>query len=384
MQTILIRDALNSIFTSLLFFLLMAESGLAACPQKVAIAPAPTDDWFLASWLSTEVSSILTVKEKGRCWTFRSLDLTSKAFDVVGSTTGFPRQANQLGQRQVDYLREVLEVTHLLFIDYPQTNNRVKVHLYAINKNDKLLLEKTYDLTIEQKLIEANSSSSLLRFLARVTANALTTGYSNTDVYFDVDKRFGEGTIKSKGFLPPLVSSVALSRIEHRRGYGLFDYAGSIFPGGYLFGIDQINTYYRLDDKPNADQVPETLNLNIETYGSCATGNAQGSLFSPLGTTFVGIGIGPCVVWLKSLDRQALWYGKTAVRYFFGHRVFFTDHIFFELNWDSLVFHQELQKTDYAIARQVERFGLALGWYIPDSERLASSLWRQILSQFHP
>jgi hypothetical protein len=375
---------LNYILTSLLFFLLIAECSLAACLQKVAIAPAPTNDWFLASRLSTEVSSILTLKEKGRCWNFKSLDLTSKAFDIVGSTTGFPRQANQLGQRQVDYLREVLEVTHLLFIDHPLPNGKVKVHLYSISDDDRLRLEQTYDLSVAQKFIEANSSSSLLRFLARVAANALTTGYSNTDVYFDVDKRFGEGTIRNKGFLPPLVSSVALSRIEHRRGYGLFDYAGSIFPGGYLFGIDQVNTYNRLDDETNADQVPETLNLNIETYGSCATGNAQGSLFSPLGTTFVGIGLGPCLVWLKSLDRDALWYGKTAVRYFFGHRVFFTDQVFFELNWDSLVFHQELQKTDYAIARQVERFGLALGWYIPDSERLASTLWRQILSRFQP
>jgi hypothetical protein len=63
---------------------------------------------------------------------------------------------------------------------------------------------------------------------------------------------------------------------------------------------------------------------------------------------------------------------------FFGHRIFVSDRVFLSLDWDSLVFNQFLYKTADAKSEQVERWGLSVGWYVEDSERLASSLWNAL------
>lgn len=352
---------------------------VAACTDRVVLAPPPVDDWKLAVWLSSEVSQAVLKQEKDPCWLILPYRKTSAAFDMVGSTTSFPRDPTELGPRQLKFLVSHVAATHVLFMAAPDDDGLVVARLFAISEKWRLTAAKVYRIALKPKSIDEHRAGVLPRLFAKLAPNSVMAGFTKTDVYFDVNAAYSERKITTHGTIPPLLSSFAVTRVEHRRGFGLFDYAGSIFPGQYFFGIDQDNSYRRKPEFAGNPAYPEALDLHIETYGACGSFNAQASLFSPIGTTSVGVGWGPCLLWLRTRDRDAVWYVRTAMRFFMGHRVFISDQFFLSLDWDSLVFDKALHKSPFANAEQVERVGFALGWYVPDSEEWASRLWNFLL-----
>lgn len=355
------------------------EAARAACDRLAVIAPPPVDDMRLADWLANEAGRQLLAKDKKRCWSIRRFQSTTALFDMLGSTTGFPRSPETFGRRQLAWLVQKTGATHVLFVDAPVAAGPTYARLFAIRKGEALSPEQAFPVPVDAKAVAAHASGAIPRFLAKIAPNSVVAGYTTTTAYFEVDEhRYGERSIETRGLLPPLISSFAASRVDHRRGFGLFDATGSIFPGQYFFGIDQDNSYKQKPGLADAAHFPDDLKVHIETYGACGSANAEASFFTPIGTTYVGIGWGPCLLWLEAKGRDALWYMKSATRYFFGHRVFVNDRMFLALDWDSLVFNQELVKTRYAKAYQVERVGLSVGWYVQDSERLAASLWNAI------
>ena len=373
------RRRFISLRAGLFVLCLVAEVAGGACPDTVALAPPPVNDRPLANWISQEIVTHFARLSPKRCWSILGLEKTAATFDKIGATTGFPLAPGSYKKNQIALVAEELNVTHILFPGIPSEDGSLQLKLFKIRDHQRLIPGRPYTMALNPDDLEAHRSSVLARYLTKLAPNSVTLGYSETDVFFNVDEKvFTRKSQTSHGQLPPLLSSVTLTRVDHRRGYRLFDVSGSILPATYFFGIKQDSQFVRKTDLADAEQYPEALSLQIETYGAAGSLNVQGSLYTPAGTSYVGAGWGPAVLWLQKQDRHAAWYLAAAGRLFFGHRVFMSDHLFVAFDWDSLVFTQSLYRTQYAKAYQVERSSFTLGWYFADSEDLAASMWHRV------
>ena len=190
-----------------------------------------------------------------------------------------------------------------------------------------------------------------------------------------------EGTTSVHGSLPPIISSLSLSNITPASGFNLWDYAFSIFPGNYLFVIDQdtdivTNGY---GTHPNDAPPSDRTSLHIQTRGASGNINAQMDLHSPIGTSYASFGVGPCLTQTLSSDEKWDTRLQMSWRYLVGHRVFMTKQSFLYLESDELYFPNErLYRSGNISTSYLIRSSVGLGWYVSDSSGLFLGAWKSL------
>ncbi|MCX6939312.1 MAG: hypothetical protein NTX09_01015, partial [Verrucomicrobia bacterium] len=224
----------------------------------------------------------------------------------------FTRHPNSVISSSIQILRSEWNVSHILFFEIDSNSkDKLTAVLYRIESDFSLIEFSRVPVYLDQGRLQSNRSNWFLKSLALLSPNNVSTGFSDTNVSLQLDDNYKQLSTNSKGALPPIISSISFSKVEHPMGYSTFDYSGTVFPGSYLFAINQYNVLDRknriLPEDPNE---PNEVFIHIEAYGACLNLNGQGSLFTPLGILYAGIGWGgltrvPAVPSPCSLRRRA-------------------------------------------------------------------------------
>lgn len=346
------------------------------CFDKLLIAPPPTSDAIQADGLALVIANQLKLRTTLVCDDKNIVpqDQSRKFFDRFGVTSHFAKSPQSFYASQIEHLQLEFEATHIVFTKIDKEAATISVDVLRIQE-DYSLSKPVYAFVMPiTEMKSLDHSSKFSNFWAPLAANTVTLGFVNT--YLDMDLEYPHNKVGDSmhGTLPPLISSISFNKIEHYRSYRDFDYGGSIFPGSFLFGIDQDteveNTLLEVGT-PGRNQ-----NLHVEAYGACGTLIAEGAVHTPIGTTHVGIGYGPCILQKRQERREPVMYGTSATRIEFGHRAFFSESWYLYMDFDRLNFAgRAIYETDIAHTNSVFRSGIGIGYYIADTEHLFSDMW---------
>ncbi len=178
---------------------------------------------------------------------------------------------------------------------------------------------------------------------------------------------------KDRGGLPPILSSISFNKISHRDGFGLFDVGLSVFPGTFLFAINQ-DTVVAQKTTPQTEE--EFATLHVEAYGACTNLNGEAALYSPLGTSYLSLGYGPCLLGVGKEQQDAIIKLNLAGRFKIGHRVFTSQDLFIYMEVDNLIFSEKIYDSELAHSSNIVRAVFGLGWYLADVESLFIKTWK--------
>ncbi len=82
----------------------------------------------------------------------------------------------------------------------------------------------------------------------------------------------------------------------------------------------------------------ERKTLRMSFYAGCSNINGRLSLHTPIGTTYVSLGTGPCYVQAYSSTGTAYQGLDLGTRFILGHRAFATRNLFFYFEVDVIYF----------------------------------------------
>lgn len=354
------------------------QKGARACDAKLLMAPPHTSDSILADALAQVIAAELVKRFPLACDLENIIpqDQSRPLFDKIGITAHFAIQPDRIYLEQIEYLKVELRATHFVVVDINEQADNLRVDVREIQKDDTLgksLLK--FDLPYAKTVGPLEKSNEWVRLLAPLSGNAFTLGAVDTRLDMQLSDGYDKIADHTRGVLPPLISSVSVNKIDHFRAFKNYDYSGSIFPSTFFFGIDQDTDIQRSDlAVPDPTQ---NRTIHVEAYGGCTTILAEGSLHSPIGTTYGGVGFGPCLVQKRQERREPVVYGTTAFRMEFGHRAFFSESWFFYVSSDTLSFSSSaIYESEVATTNSVSRGGIGIGYFIAEKEHLFSSFWR--------
>jgi len=353
--------------------IVIPASARAACDRRIAIVPPQVSNPRFGRALVNQYLERHAKAKPDDCSPFIDYEKTVDIFDTLGFTSYFTLPPSTMSPRKIAILREEWGLTHLLFLIPADASKQVlKANLYRVDGDKDLVRIEESTFPAELPELEPYQISKPLSYLTLFVPNNFAIGTSNTQVHFDLNPAYEERSTSTKGTVPPIVSSITVSKIEHPNAYRNFDYGGSVFPGLFLYAINQDTYISKLDD------TNETKKLQIATFGGCLNLNAEGSLFLPVGTLFSGLGWGPCLMKVRSEGRNTS-YVTSATRFTLGYRAFVTERINLFFSWDSLNFNQNFYESDFANANYIGRYTLGVGYYITDAEGKFLDYWHRIL-----
>lgn len=357
---------------------LAQQKSKQSCSATLIIAPPHISDSLRADALAEVIGAELIERFRSICSQTHVVpqDQSRPLFDKIGITAHFAIRPERIYEEQIEYLTVELGATHFVAVAIDNDSDLIHVEVRAIDETHtfgKSVLK--FDLPYAKTVNPLVQTSKWVRLLAPLSGNAVTIGAVDTHLDMTMSDGYEKISDHTRGVLPPLISSVSLSKIDHFRSFRGYDYAGSIFPSTFFFGVDQDTDIERLDIP--APSPARYSTIHVEAYGGCTTILLEGSLHSPIGTTYGGFGFGPCIVQKRQEQRQPILYGTTAFRMEYGHRAFFSESWFFYLNFDTVGFSSTaIYKSDVAHTNSVTRSGVGIGYFIADKEHLFSSFWR--------
>ena len=167
----------------------------------------------------------------------------------------------------------------------------------------------------------------------------MTFGSNGTDIMNGNEYIAGEGglrqlSVRQKSLLPRVVSSLGLSNLSHPDGFGMFDYELRTFGSLGFVLIDNEYKYEPLDAEGKVSGAPIDYALKFFYVSPLLNGGI--SIYWPLGTTFFSLGYGPGLYTFRDSSGDKGGHLVLASAFQFGHRVFFSERIFFQLSGDLL------------------------------------------------
>ena len=365
----------------------MASEG-KTCTTIMMVAPVATSDAWKSMDLTEHVRRATAKQYLPGCPGLRFVAQEDARifFDYVGISAFYARSLQSLSTWQVGFLREETGATRFVSGTWNETTRSIDVTVWRSNQNSRLNVVGTF--TIELSASETGalrSSPQVLNLLAWLTPNSFTLGFGQTSVYaFDANKvpaewRESGTTVHSK--LPAIISSIGFNKIDYPTSFDGLDLTGTLFPGTYFFAIDQETNFFRTPDAVTgtySEARPfETRKIYVEIYGACTNAMALGNMHTILGTTYAGIGIGPCLHWRREDQGKGLWTIDIGFRGIMGQRIFVAQNSYIFFESDFMVFLQNVYDSDVGSSNQLGRGILGWGWYIPDVEHQYTSRIRE-------
>lgn len=361
----------RSIFLALFF--LQAQNLWACEPWNIAIVPPVVADSALSRAIANQVIALL-MKSDQTCKNFLNFDRTQVFFDYL-AMTAFQRIApSRLKAHHIALITERMQADHVMYIEASPQLDFAVVSIFGLLDPPAVKLKQELRLPLDKALLEGVRSKGYWNYLSYLTPNSVTLGYASTRLMMSAkDPNYKEIYTRSRGELPPLVSSIGFRKISHRNAYSeWFDYGWSIFPNTYFFAINQESLFQ------NKSNLEDTKSIYMNTMGSCTNINIEGTLATKMGSTYAALGWGPCLLQIRSDEASAHLRLDVAGRINVGHRVFITDPLFFYVDFDILEFGQRLYSTGFARSSTIIRSSLGLGWYMTDAEGKFMGFWRRL------
>ncbi|MCX6119432.1 MAG: hypothetical protein NT027_17985, partial [Proteobacteria bacterium] len=350
------------------------------CLARLAISPPLVLDTYLGESLVLDAQKVLSSLHIDQCdrQEFVDQDMSRPIFEHLGITNYFDKDLRKLNVEQLEYIQEELNATHVVTIKVNKKKKNIELFLakFIVKWGEVALSlpKKIGEMDYKNQIENAPRAPELLSYLALLTPNTVTIGSGQTEVAMKLEPGYIESSTRTRGLLPPILSSIGFNKIEHYRAFDIFDANLSLFPSSFLFAIDQTSVIN--SPKLSAQAADQFTELSVKMYGGCTTFNGQVAGHSPIGTTYLALGIGPCLFQNQREDRDAIIYFDAASRIIFGHRAFFTDRYYFFLEVDQVTFTStKIYKNDIASAKSVSRGNFGIGWYVADFERKYTSFW---------
>lgn len=361
------------------FFVFLAFSAhtkghALSCLDKVAIAPPQVADPVLGDWLVEEAKHKLLSANGLTCQVFLDYEQTVRYFDYVGMSSYFRVPPDKLKKKQILFLKEHLAATQFMFLDFIAPTSLLYIKLYEVKQVDELVfLKATESHQLELAAAEVKAQKASVSSLAALlTPNMLAMGFSDTVISLEIDGQYEEDSSEVKGMLPPIISSVSFSKVDHPIGYANFDLGLSLLPGVFLYSIDQVT-------KAKNQQTGDTATFHMQAHGACGNVNAEANLYWTMGTTYVSYGFGPCWSYLRQEGDSPHGSLNVAGRILGGHRVFVSERWLLYLEFDALEFSNRIYDNRLAHSNRITRMMFGLGWYVFDAERQVSKFLHRVL-----
>jgi hypothetical protein len=261
----------------------------------------------------------------------------------------------------------------------------IPVTVYRYEVEEKILVRISEDLVLlQQDQSRQPILSTLPRLLSRMTPNTVTVSLSGTGRDPDYEdsemNRYDVKDVKNYGILPPIISSMQFTRVEHPDGYRMFDYEGSIFPSTYLLLVNQRASVFKRGNNTyeSISTSGKEKNVSIVFTAACTHAVAQLSLFSPLGTTYMSLGPGLCLIHNESAGRPSNNYLDNDFVIKYGHRAFITSQFYFGLDADQVIFGNRVYRRDGIQVSSLSSASFLIGYYVPDAEGIFGRTWKAL------
>jgi hypothetical protein len=360
-----------------------------SCTTIMMVAPVSTSDALQSADLTEIVRRAVAKQYLPGCPGLRLVAQEDARifFDYVGMSAFFSRPMERLSTWQVEFLRQETGATRFASGVWNKARRSIDVTVWNITRNSRLNVAGTFTIELGASEVGAvRSSPWILNELAWLTPNSFTIGFGQTSVYaFDSRKipaEWKESGTSVYSKLPQIISSIGFNKIDYPTTFDGIDLTGSLFPGTYFFAIDQETSFVRTPDPKTggytASRPFDTRTIAVEIYGACTNAMALGNMHTVLGTTYAGLGIGPCIHWRKEDNGQGIWTIDLGYRGLLGQRVFVAknSYIFFES--DFMVFTKDVYDSEVGKSNQLGRGILGWGTYVPDVEHQYTTFVRDV------
>lgn len=366
-----------------LVFALLAASACATtskmvtrkCEVYVIVPPQHANpeasSYILVSWRKR------AVKQLGKCDRFVE---QSRAKDVLATLgMSFDRPFNSrtdLNAERAGRIAAETKATRLVVLRYKVEGRRLLVGpaIYDL-KPPRLVKERelsdeelAHVITIalpRSNPLKDTWMNDLKAALARLVPNAITFGAGRPTVN---NERNTSGDLEEvsnerKTLFPEVLTAFGVTNIDHRNAFNTWDADFSVASNVRIMADDGYLTY-----KPRGGRVPkedEDLDYQFYFYALAATINGRASLYSPLGTTVLSVGLGFAP--LRFQDDEGTNEARVdfITRIVLAQRMFFAERWYFELSADSVTFNGDLARTEVFKTRNVQTAFLGLGWFFP-------------------
>lgn len=375
-MTLHIPRALSQAGSSLNLF----NSKDSGCPDLTVVIPPKVNDAGFGMWLRDETVRTLSRSKNLKCFQAVESEKAASTLTFIGYSAFDALTLKDLKSKQLEIMQTDLGATQVALLSYRGSKDpSIMVSLYklAANPEDEDEIEprlvKKFQIRIDPKTMVDKKTPVLTRFIPFFAPNSMTIGISYTEISMNAgrDDWFRKETeVVSK--LPAFLSTVSFARIAHPDRYGMFDVSFNLSPRLLFFALDQfttINNFEARADLPGAEE----REIHLQVTGSCGNIEGIGSLYWPLGRTYLALGLGPCLYGrtTNTQDLNILFDYDTALRV--GHTAFITRQFYSFLEIEGFFFGKPLYHDEYIESSTMTRSTLGVGYYFPSAEYKISS-----------
>jgi len=270
-------------------------------------------------------------------------DIGKKSLAIINvdHTTVF--DFSKLDQKKLPDGTKKNHATDLIFLNAKLVGGRLTIDsvVYEVKslKKEEISYFRQLDLKLSASELTRVKTSDVFSLLANVFPNAMTFGGNETVIMNRNEYIAGEGglrqlSVRQKSLLPRLVSSLGLSNLSHPAGFGMFDYELRTFGSLGFALIDNEYKYEPLDAEGKVSGAP--IDYSLQFFYVSPLMNGGISIYWPLGTTFFSLGYGPGFYTLRDSSGYKGGHLVLASALQFGHRVFFSERVFFQFSSEYL------------------------------------------------
>lgn len=266
--------------------------------------------------------------------------------------------------------------THIVFLDLLPYNKKTYLRPRIASLSSGLPsqdenLTDLVKLNIETR--DVTKTSRLNTFLIRsisLVPNTFLGGTSQSDLFNDKAQDLDLIETREISNVPPIVSAFSVTNTIHPEGYDDYDFTTRIFPA-INFGYMDREYIYSNNYAVANDIIPnegDQLNYRLTLFYTSITINYELNFFTPLGTTFIGVGFGPGYSsYRDSFDntrRRFTGFSRTLV----GHRFFASDRIVIQFAADINSSNPRMVNNAVFESGGYNTTTIQIGYFFPESK----------------
>lgn len=349
------------------------------CRDTTLVFPPAVDDAALGIWLSREATKALRESQVLKCLQILESDKARDTLTFIGFSAYRKITIKDLKSKQFEILKEDLGVNQIMLMELgkgksPAVTARV-FRLQSVKGGDisPKLIHK-FRITLDPAQVAENRSPFLKRYIPFFAPNSVSLGTTYSEINMNPSVEYEVDSTEIKSTLPAVLTSFTLSHMAHPDSYGMFDTSLVFSPRLLFFSLDQYTTLKRRPDYASYD-IPEEKEIHLNVIGSCGTIDATGSVYWPLGTSYLALGLGPCLYGVKPEQEEVSILPDFGLRFTFGHSFFITRRTFFYLEFGGFSFGKVLYHNEFAQSSNLTRSSIGVGYYFTDVENQMAKAW---------
>jgi hypothetical protein len=343
------------------------------CQTYLIVPPQSSSQAASEEVAATWIEAVLPHLDK--CDKIIKDDAAREVFRFANVSHSKPLPMKDPRNAQLDVLRSKTNATHVVFLAYKVQRRTLTVRAQIYRLKPKWVEETKKGLDEEvfakyQRTLPKNSplvtGDDFKSLFAGLIPNTVTLGAATSEMTND---RVDNGEVEQleahrRNALPYIVQGLGVANVAHRSGYRLFD-ADWGLSGALRFLADSPSLVLRYKDPARRSTPDETTTYAFAFYSLAALVTIDGFLYTPLGTSYFGVGLGFGPYRFQDSDGVNVTAVQSLGRMHLGHRVFLSDRWYLELSAESITFMRGIVDGPYFKAYTMDQQWFGIGWFFP-------------------